>query len=144
MMQMTHHPAHLLGVDIIQVILHELDTTGKIRLVELVWNVPAQRTKLATFLEFSKQPSCKLKLVHVKTSRLINANICSVFICGSQYTEQHATQTVIQGRYKNQTLKSPCCGEAIGSSRNLSQSNCIHIFLKEQFLTTGNQRNFVF
>lgn len=41
---------YLLGIDIIQVVLNKLHAGSKVCLIELVRNVPAQRTKLTTFL----------------------------------------------------------------------------------------------
>lgn len=44
-------PVHAsLHVQVVQVVLHKLDAGGKICLVELVGDVPAERTELTTLL----------------------------------------------------------------------------------------------
>ena len=49
--------AHSLWVHIVNVVLYELDASSEVRLVELVWNVPSQRTKLPPFLYGGVQES---------------------------------------------------------------------------------------
>lgn len=44
------HSLYLLSVNVIQVILYELDTGREVGLIELIWNIPTKRAKLAPFL----------------------------------------------------------------------------------------------
>lgn len=58
---LTQHIAQTAPVDsslcvqLIQVILHKLDTRSEICLVELVWDVPAEGTKLTTLLKSKEE-----------------------------------------------------------------------------------------
>lgn len=41
---------HLLGINVVQMILYELHSSSEIRLVELVWDVPSDWSKLSPLL----------------------------------------------------------------------------------------------
>ena len=75
---------YLLGVQIIQMILHKLYSCSKVRLVELVWNVPAYGTKLPSLLHGGMKESDsverRLPLGHVTNVQLIlsDQTVCTL------------------------------------------------------------------